>query len=295
MKDLLSIKDLSKSQIYEMFADTKRIKIKNHNGNDLKPLLNKTVITSFPSSSLRTRITFESGINQLGGKVINIPIDFEGKELLKDKVEYLNNWIDYLIIRYPKQNILEEIAELAAFSVVNAMTKKYHPCEVLSDLFTLYEMKGNLSNLKIVFVGEGSNIVNSWFNAAAKIDINLTQVCPEGFEVKEEIFKYAKDNSDGEVDITNNLIEGLSNADVILTDCWPPSGYKIHDKFIEYQINTESIKYANNDCIVNPCPPFQRGEEISEEIIESDYFIGYEAKENLIHMQKTILLNLEID
>jgi len=293
MKDLLTIRDISKSDIYEMFADAKRIKIKNHNGNDLRPLLHKTIITTFQPTSLRTKISFESGINQLGGDIINLSLDPEGNELLEDKVKYLNNWVDYLIIRYPEQNIIEEIAELAEFSVVNAMSKKYHPCEVLSDLFTLYELKGNLSNLKFIFVGEGANIANSWFNAAAKLDLNLTQVCPEGFEVKSEIVEYARENSECDVNITHELVEGLSGADIILTDVWPPHGYKTNEQFSKYQINLENIGYANNDCIVNPCPPFTRGEEVSAGIIDSDYFIGYAAKENLLHMQKTILLNLE--
>ena len=295
MKDLLSIKDLSKSEVYEMFADTKRLKIKNHNGNDLRPLLHKTIITTFPSTSLRTKISFESAINQLGGDIINLSLDLEGKEELADKVKYLNNWVDYLIIRYPEQDTIEKIAKLADFSVVNAMSKKYHPCEVLSDLFTLYELKGNLNNLKFVFVGEGANISNSWFNAAGVLDLNLTQVCPEGFEVKDDIYNFAVENSEGEIQRTNDLQAGIRGADVILTDAWPPHGYKTQDKFAQYQINLENIGYASNDCIVNPCPPFTRGEEVSKEIIESDYFIGYKAKENLLHMQKTILMNLEND
>lgn len=292
MKDLITIKDLDKNDIYEMFADAKRIKIKNHNGNDIAPLLNKTVVTSFPPTSLRTRISFESGLKQLGANALNIPINFDDEELLEDKVKYLNNWLDYLIIRASSQKNIEKTAEIAEFSVVNAMSVKYHPCEVLSDLFTLYETKGNLNQLKFVFVGEGANISNSWFNAAAVLDLNLTQICPQGYEVDGEIYNYAKDNSDGEIKIVRELDKGMAGADIILTDSWPP-GEDIYDQFIDYQINMDNIKYADEDCVVNPCPPFTRDQEISTEIINSDYFIGYEAKKDLLHMQKAIIMNLE--
>lgn len=224
--------------------------------------------------------------------MFNIPINFEDAELLEDKVKYLNNWLDYLIIRAPSQKNIEKIAEMAEFSVVNAMTAKYHPCEVLSDLFTLYDTKGNLSQWKFVFVGEGANISNSWFNAAAVLDLNLTEICPQSYEVDEDIYNYAKANSDGEIKIVNDMEKGMSGADIILTDSWPP-GKNIYDKFIDYQINMDNIKYANEDCVVNPCPPFTRDQEISSEIIDSDYFVGYEAKNDLLHMQKAIILNLE--
>ena len=292
MKDLITIKDLDKNDIYEMFADAKRVKIKNHNGNDLAPLLNKTVLTSFPSSSLRTRISFEIGLKQLGANVINVPMEFDDKEFLEDKIKYLNNWLDYLIIRTSSQKNIEKIAKTAEFSVVNAMSAKYHPCEVLSDLFTLYETKGNLSQLKFVFVGEGANISNSWFNAAAILDLNLTQVCPHGYEVDEKTYNYAKDNSAGEIGIENNMKEGISGADIILTDGWP-HGDDVYEEFIDYQINMDNIKLANEHCIVNPCPPFTRDQEISGDILNSDYFIGYEAKKDLLHMQKAIIMNLK--
>ncbi|MFO7815797.1 MAG: hypothetical protein R6V14_08770 [Halanaerobiales bacterium] len=292
MKDLITIKGLDKNDIYEIFADAKRIKIKNHNGNDLAPLLNKTVVTSFPPTSLRTRISFESGLRQLGAHTLNISINLDDKELLEDKVRYLNNWIDYLIIRASSHKRIEKTAEVANFSVVNAMSGKYHPCEVLSDLFTFYETRGNLNHWKFVFVGEGANISNSWFNAAAVLDLNLTQICPAGYEVDQKIYNYAKEHSEGEINIVNDMEKGMKGANIILTDGWPP-GDDINEKFIDYQINMDSIKYAKENCIVNPCPPFIRGHEISTEILNSDYFIGYEAKKDLLHVQKAIIMNLE--
>lgn len=295
MKDLISLRQLSKDDAENLldFADILKQNFKN--GVEYKPLKGKTVITSFPSSSIRTRISFEAGIFQLGGNSINMEIEFEGKEPLQDKVGYLNCWIDYLVIRYKNQDIIGEIAKKAHFSVVNAMSRESHPCEILSDLQTIRERKGNLHNLKFVFVGEKGNIANTWFEAAAKFDLNLTLVCPKGYEVSNELFECAKNESKGEIKITDDIEEGIKNADIISTDGWPQNLEKQDEikNFLPYQIDLSQIKLANRDCIVNPCPPFTRGNEITDEIIKSNCFIGYNAKENLLHMQKAILSYLK--
>ncbi len=295
LKDLTSIQGIGYDQLNHLFHLAKEIKGKRQKGVNFKPLSGKTVITSFPPTSLRTRVSFETGIFQLGAQSLNMLINFEDKEPVEDKVGYLNNWIDYLVIRHSKQGLIEKIAGLAGFSVVNAMSSKYHPCEILGDLQTIQELRGDLASLKFVFVGEGANISNSWFNAAAKLDLNLTQVCPKGYEVEEEIFEYAKAHSKGEVKITENIEIGLENADIVLTDGWPvdKQDQEGFNKFKPYTITLEKIKIANKDCLVNPCPPFTRGQEVAEEVIKSKYFIGYQAKENLLYMQEAILASLK--
>ncbi|WBW97305.1 ornithine carbamoyltransferase [Oceanirhabdus sp. W0125-5] len=291
MRHLVSLRDMDRAQLDELMKFAYRVKEKQRMGEEFKPLKGKTVITSFPSTSLRTRISFETGIFQLGANAINMEINFEGKEPLEDKVGYLNCWIDYLVIRYKKEKIIREISEKAEFHVVNAMSRESHPCEILSDLMTLNEIKGRLQDQKIVFVGEGANISNTWFEAAAKLDLNLTQICPEGYEISDDLFKYARDNSNGEIVVTNDFEKGIKNADIILTDGWPPSenGESIPEIFLPYQLTLDKLKSCSKGYIVNPCPPFTRGNEVSEEIINSDRFIGYKGKENLLHMQKAIL------
>jgi ornithine carbamoyltransferase len=291
MKDLISIKKLTTGETLGLLDFADDLKEWHKKGKDYKPLKDKTVITSFPATSLRTRISFETGIFQLGANSINMEIDFEGKEPLIDKVGYLNCWIDYLVIRYSNQSIIEQIGEKADFSVVNAMSKQSHPCEILSDLHSIRGKRGDLGSLKFVFVGEGANISNTWFEAAAKLNLNLTQICPKGYEVNEELFAYAKSNSRGELDITNDIEKGLKNADIILTDGWPVKRENEEEfaKFLPYQIDMKKIGIANKDCILNPCPPFTRGNEVDEEVIKSSRFIGYSAKESLLHMQKAIL------
>ena len=291
MRHLVSLRDMDRAEIDELMKFAYTVKEKQRMGEEFKPLKDKTVITSFPSTSLRTRISFEAGIFQLGANAINMEIDFEAKEPLEDKVGYLNCWIDYLVIRYKKEKIIREISDKADFHVVNAMSRESHPCEILSDLMTLNEMKGRLEDQKIVFVGEGANISNTWFEVAAKLDLNLTQICPKGYEISNELFKYARDNSKGEIIVTNDFEKGIKNADIILTDGWPPSenGKSVPEIFLPYQLTLDKLKSCNTGYIVNPCPPFTRGKEVSEEIINSDRFIGYKGKENLLHMQKAIL------
>lgn len=291
MKHLLSLRDITREEIVNLLDFADEVKEKYKKGIEFKPLAGKTVITSFPPTSLRTRVSFEMGIFQLGAQSINMVIDFDGREPVEDKIGHLNCWIDYLVIRHPVQDRIEEISELAEFHVVNAMSKRCHPCEILADLQTIRELRGNLSSLKFVFVGEGANISNTWFDAASKLDLNLTQVCPEGYEADNEILEYAVKNSKGQVKVTHDIAEGIKGADIILTDGWPvkEEDGEVFRKFLPYQIDNEKMKMAGKECLLNPCPPFTRGHEITEEVIKSKYFIGYNAKENLLHMQKAVL------
>lgn len=295
MKDLISVRSLSKEQIINLLDFADELKMKRQKGIDFKPLLGKMVITSFPPTSIRTRVSFEAGIYQLGAHSINLPIEFQARDTVEDKVGHLNCWIDYLVIREPKLKLIQRIAEISEFSVVNAMCMECHPCEILGDLQSIREIKGDLSALKFVFVGAKGNISNTWFEAAGKLDLNLTLVCPEGYETDKELFEYAKSNSKGEVSITNDIEYGLKKADVILTDGLPVKEDNVDEfkKFMPYQVTLDMLKLADKDCIVNPCPPSTRGQEIADEVFKSRNFIGYGAKENLLHMQKAILAVLE--
>lgn len=295
MKDLINIRSLTRQEITALLDFADELKTKAHMGVDFKPLLRKTVLTSFPPTSLRTKVSFEAAIFQLGAQSINVPIEFEAKDTVEDKVGHLNCWIDYLVIREPKQSLIEKIADIAEFSVVNAMSRECHPCEILGDLQSIREIKGDLSNLKFVFVGAEGNISNTWFEAAGKLDLNLTLICPEGYEISTELFQYAKDNSRGEIKITSSIEDGIKNADVILTDGLPVREDNAEEfkKFIPYQVTLDMVKLADRDYIVNPCPPSIRGHEIADEVFKSKHFIGYKAKENLLHMQKAILSMIE--
>lgn len=291
MKNLTRIDILTKEEIVRLLNLADELKSKKQEGIVYKPLMDKTVITSFPPTSLRTRISFEAGIFQLGAQSINLPINFDGREPIEDIVGYLNSLIDCLIIRHPDQELIERIGEISKFPIINAMSKKFHPCEILSDLQKIRELRKDLSSLKFVFIGEGANISNTWFTAAARLNLNIIQVCPPGYEIDKEILNFAAANSKGMVGVTNNIEEGLADADIILTDGWPPEQEAI-EKFKPYRISLDKLRLADKMCIVNPCPPFTRGHEIDDEVINSRHFIGYNAKENLLHMQKAVLIEL---
>ena len=293
MRKLTSIRHLSEKDIYGLLDFADQLKVRFHRGLNYKPLTGKTVITSFPPTSLRTRISYETGINQLGGQSINLQVEFNDHEILEDRMKYLNNWVDFLVIRHPEQELIEKISNYARFGVVNAMSKKYHPCEILGDAQSIRERRGELKNLKFVYVGMASNIGNSWFELAAKLDLNMTQICVPGYEVEKEIFENAKANSKGDILIEHDLEKGIDGADIILTDSWMKIDNQEDLALWEgYRLTLENLKRANKSCLVNPCPPFIRGQEISAEVIQSDYFIGYKCKENLMHIQKAVLSSI---
>jgi ornithine carbamoyltransferase len=288
MKDLISIKHLTKDYIYHLFEQADLMKSRYQRGEAYKPLEGKTIIASFPATSIRTRVTFETGIYQLGAQPLNLHMKFEDSELIEDKVGHLNCWMDGLVIRHSSQELVQRISDLAEFPVINAMTKESHPCEILSDLHAIKELRPDLESLKFVFIGEGANISNTWFEAAAKLSLNITQVCPEGYEISQELYDYAKSNSKGAVQITKDLEKGLKGADIILTDGWPSEPSELA-KFMPYQLSLEKLKQTNKGCLVNPCPPFNRAHAVPDEVMNSEYFIGYKMKQSLLHMQKAIL------
>ena len=287
VKNLLSIKDLSKGELLGILDLADDIK---ENGMAYRnKLQDKTILTIFPDSSLRTRVTFEAAIKEMGAVHIFLPpASIERKEPIDDICRYLDNWIDMLVIRYPSYQIICSMADLLDVPVINAMTSENHPCEILTDLQTLRDLRGSFDSLKFVFVGGKGNICNTWFEAAGVLDLNMTLICPLGYELDEDTYSFAK-RSKGDIKITNNLEEGLSGADVVLTDGWP-GGEAVADAFTPYRISSEVMALAKPDALLNPCPPMTRGHEVTEEVLNSSSFIGYKAKENLLHAQKAILL-----
>lgn len=288
MKSLANLQTLSQDRIISLLDLADELKVKHNYNIEYRPLVGKTILTVFPPTSLRTKISIEAGIFQLGAQAISIPDNFHEAEDLEDVIGYINCWIDCLVIRHKSQSLMENLANMSKFPIINAMSKKYHPCEILSDLQTIRELRRDIQSLKFVFVGPAGNIANTWFTAAGKLNLNITQICPKGYEVEKDIYDFARENSKGTVEITNDMENGMKYADVILSDGWPKEEEHI-EKLRNYSINMEAIKLANKKCIVNPCPPFKRGQEITEEVLNSQYFIGYDGKENLLHMQKAIL------
>lgn len=270
-KSLVYVDDLSKEEIYEIF----KLADKFAEGvGQVKPLEGKTVVLFFPESSIRTRVTFEKGIQELGGKTILFPPEaLDKKEKLGDVAGYLENWIDAVVVRHSDIEVVKSMAKHAKIPVINAMTAENHPCEIIADLYALSKLHKDIEKRKFLFVGAKGNIGNTWKAASKLMGFEMEQCCPVGYEI---------DN----IKCYTNIDEAVVGKDIICTDSTPS---KAKEDFKEYQITLQHMQKANQGAILNPCPPFFRGEEVSEDVINSDYFVGYEFKRCLIFVQQAIL------
>jgi ornithine carbamoyltransferase len=271
------IDNLSKEEILSVFKVADVLK----NNFNKQPLKGKTFILFFPESSIRTRITFEKGIKDLGGtSILFPPQSLDKKEAIKDVVRYISNWADGIIVRHPNINVLEEMCVYSAIPVINAMTKYNHPCEIMTDLYSISRLRPDFLDLNYTFVGAKGNIGQSWLEASQALGFNLFQVSKTGYELGDETgnFKFKED-----------LKEVIALSDIVLTDGIP--GELKDEKYIsKYQITTEIMQMARENAILNPCPPFFRGEEVDDDVIDSKFFVGYEFKKNLIYVQQAIIL-----
>ena len=273
-KSLVFIDDFSKEEIYEIF------KLADKFADDIsqvKTLEGKTVVLFFPESSIRTRVTFEKGIQELGGRTILFPPEaLDKKEKLGDVIGYLENWVDAIVVRHSDIEVVKNMAKHAKIPVINAMTSENHPCEIIADLYALSKLYKDIEKKKFLFVGAKGNIGNTWKVASELMGFKLEQCCPVGYEI---------DN----IKCYTNINEAIIEKDIICTDSIPS---KAKEDFKEYQITLQHMQKANQGAILNPCPPFFRGEEVSEDVINSDYFVGYEFKKCLINVQQAILCYL---
>ena len=273
-KSLVFIDDFSKEEIYEIF------KLADEFADDVsqvKPLEGKTVVLFFPESSIRTRVTFEKGIQGLGGKTILFPPEaLDKREKIQDVIGYLENWVDAVIVRHSDIRLVKSMAEYARIPIINAMTSENHPCEIITDLYALSKLYKDIEKKKFLFVGAKGNIGNTWKVASELMGFELEQCCPVGYEI---------DN----INFHTNIDEAVIGKDIICTDSIPN---KAKEDFKEYQITLLHMQKANQGAVLNPCPPFFRAEEVSEEVINSDYYVGYGFKKCLLTVQQAILCYL---
>lgn len=271
MKNMIRLTDYTADEIYDIF----RIADEVESGNYSNFLEGNSVVMFFPNSSIRTRVTFEKGIYLLGGQTILFPVEtLDKKEELGDVIGYLNNWADLLIIRNKDICVLEKIAEYSKVPVINAMTDSNHPCEIISDLYALSKIRTNFVKDKYLFCGGKGNIGLTWKAASEIMGFELSQCCPTEYEMEQ-----VKNDS--------NIEEAVKGKDIICTDSIPATSL---DKFKSYQVTKERMLMANKGAILNPCPPFYRGEEVSSDVIESKHFVGYEFKKYLLTVQQAIII-----
>lgn len=271
MKNLIRLTDYQAKDIYDIFKTTDKIR----QGKYKDILKGKSVVLFFPNSSIRTRVTFEKGIYLQGGQSILFPSEtLDKKEALQDVCGYLNNWADMVVVRHKDISIIEKMSQYLSVPVINAMTDVNHPCEVLTDMYSLSKIRKNFVTDKFLFCGKKGNIGLAWKEASTVMGFDLQQCCGNGYEI-EGIVSH------------NNIREAIIGKDIVCTDALPAD---VLDDFKECQVTLEAMEMANEGALLNPCPPFYRGEEVSADVIESDYFVGYEFKKHLLDVQQAIMI-----
>lgn len=271
MKNLIRLTDYTVNDVYNIFTLADEIR----EGKHQCMLKDKSVILFFPDSSIRTRVTFEKGIYLLGGQSILFPVaTLDKKEDIRDVCGYLNNWADMVIVRHKDIHLLEQMSACLKVPVINAMTDVNHPCEVLADMYALSKIRKDFRQDRFLFVGECGNIGLAWKEASDVMGFHLEQCCGRGYEI------------DG-LTVWHNIRDAVKRKDIVCTD--PLSVGALAD-FKECRVTTDIMKMANDGAILNPCPPFTRGEEVSEEVIESDFYVGYEFKKYLLEVQQAIII-----
>lgn len=295
-RDLVSISDLEPDQLSTIFALAQRLKRERRAGQAHPLLSGKTLAMIFEKPSLRTRVTFEAGMVQLGGYAVYLSpadIGLGTRESPTDVARNLSRWVDLIMVRTFAHQIVLELAEQATVPVINGLSDLSHPCQILADCLTLIEQRGRLDGLRIAFVGDGNNVVNSWLNAAAKLPISFRLACPPGYEPDAELLAAAK-KAGGDIRVSHALPDAVDGADVVYTDVWTSMGQEDESAirqqaFGPYQVNAEVLALAKPEALVMHCLPAHRGQEISAEVLDGPQSIVLEQAENRLHVQKAIM------
>ena len=271
MKSLIRLNDYSKEDILEIFQIADGLQKGKYKGF----LSGKTVVMFFPSSSIRTRVTFEKGVYLLGGQTILFPQEtLDKKEEIKDVIGYLNNWADVIVVRHNDIRLLDQMRHYSDVPIINAMTDSNHPCEIISDLYSLSKLRERFLEDNYLFCGAKGNIGYAWKEAMQVMELTLSQCCPIGYEMQG-------------IQTYTDIHMAIKGKDIILTD---PLSKEMLDDFKDYQITKEIMDKANEGAVLNPCPPFYRGQEVSQDVIDSNYFVGYHFKDHLLEIQQAIVI-----
>ena len=296
-RDLLNFNAVTTDEMQGIFRLAGELKREQKQGIRHELLRGRGMALVFEKPSLRTRVSFEVGMAQLGGYVVFLgpaEIGLGSRETPADCARNLARWVDIITVRTFSQQVIEEMAEYSSIPVINALTDIYHPCQVLADCLTLIEHKGKLAGLKIAFVGDGNNMVHSWIEAAEKLPISFAMACPKGYEPKAEIVSKARENG-AQVTVTHSVEKAVDGADAIYTDVWASMGQEMEAQrrakaFRDYQLNQTVVAMAKSDAVVMHCLPAHRGEEITDDVLESPQCVAFDQAENRLHVQKAVMV-----
>jgi len=300
MKHLISIYDLTTDEIEQIFRLSEKLKYQLKNGIEHHLLKGKVLGMIFTKSSTRTRVSFETGMYQLGGYALFLSsndIQLGRGETIQDTAMVLSRYIDGIMIRTFSQQDVEDLARYGSIPVINGLTDLMHPCQILADLFTVYEYKKTLKGLKLAYVGDGNNVANSLLHGCAKVGMDIAVASPKGFECDERIVEEAKSDarkSGSKITLTEDPEEAIYNADVVYTDTWVSMGQEAEKEerikiFKPYQVNRELFSKAKSDAIFLHCLPAYRGFEVTSDVIDGPQSAVFDEAENRLHVQKAIM------
>ena len=302
MKHLLTLESLSTEEIKDILNLADQLKYELKHGIEHHHLKGKTLGMIFEKSSTRTRVSFETGMYQLGGHPLFLSsndLQIGRGEPVEDTARVLSRMLDGIMIRTFAQAEVDALAEYGSIPVINGLTDYCHPCQVLADLMTIREFKGKLKGLKLAFIGDGNNMANSLIVGCLKCGMSVAIACPKGYEPPKNILDFA-DNYPGMFEMATDPLKAAENADVVYTDVWASMGQEeekaIREKaFAGIQINAELMEKTNKDCMVLHCLPAHRGEEITADVFEAHADEIFEEAENRLHAQKAVMVRLMAD
>lgn len=299
-KDFLSIADLTAKEIYDIFDLTKDLKEKTRKRIEHHLLKGYSLAMIFAKPSARTRISFETGIFQLGGTALYLApgdIGIGKREAVKDIAQVISRYNDLIMARLFAHTDILELAKYSRVPVINGLTDYNHPCQIMADAFTIIEYFGKIENLKIVYIGDGNNVANSWINFASRIPVQLVICTPPKYEPDKATVKRAKEAKVSKIEIMTDPRQAARGADVLYTDVWASMGQEAEAEerkkvFRPYQLNSELVKLAKPEVKVLHCLPAHRGDEITDEVIDGPHSVVFDEAENRLHVQKAIMVTL---
>ena len=299
MKHLLKMLDLSKEEILDILNLADQLKYENKNGIEHHILKGKTLGMIFQKSSTRTRVSFETGMYQLGGQALflsNRDLQIGRGEPVQVTARVLSRYLDGIMIRTFEQKEVEDLAKYGSIPIINGLTDFCHPCQVLADLMTIREFKGRFEGLKMCYIGDGNNMANSLIVGGLKVGMEVSIACPKDYQPAAEVLEFAKGYGD-KFSMTDVPLEAAKDADVLFTDVWTSMGEEAETEkrkiaFKGYQINDDIMAVAKADAMVQHCLPAHREEEITEKVFEAHANEIFEEAENRLHAQKAVMVKV---
>tara|TARA_B100001250_G_scaffold121086_1_gene102778 strand:+ start:3355 stop:4269 length:915 start_codon:yes stop_codon:yes gene_type:complete len=299
-KHFLHISDYKAEELWEIMELAKSVKEKFRNREDYPHFRNKSLAMIFAKPSARTRVSFETGFEWMGGHALFLgpnDIGIGKREAIKDISRVFSRYNDMIMARLFEHEHIIELAEHSSIPIVNGLTDYNHPCQIMTDIFTVWEHLGNIENIKIVYMGDGNNIVHSWLHLAMRLPLHFVCCCPENYKPDEKTVQDAINAGLSTIEISHNPIEAVKDADMIYTDVWASMGQKEEAEarekiFRPFQVNQKLMDCTGKDTLFMHCLPAERDKEVTDEVVEADYSIVFDQAENRLHIQNAIMIKL---